>query len=152
MNTGFLLGARQAVSTLLTMPQNALQNAMLITLAFVAVRLLVKRTWPAAIVAGGALAFVVVAEAGTEQLALNITFAIAVSAVYMAVLVLFGVLPMTLAFLVNFILGQGGLTADFSKLYAPTSVWLLVLVAGLAAFGFYASRAGEPLFGKLSET
>jgi len=66
--------------------------------------------------------------------------------------VYFGVFPLALAFLVNFILGQGGLTADFSRIYAPTSVWLVILVAGIAAFGFYASRAGEPLFGKLSAT
>ena len=57
-----------------------------------------------------------------------------------------------MAFLTNFILSQGGLTADFSKLYAPTSTWLLVLVVSLAAFGFYASRAGEPLFGKGFDT
>ncbi len=79
-------------------------------------------------------------------------YAIVVSAVYLAILVYFGVFPMALAFLVNFILGQGGLTADLSKLYAATSVWLLVLIAGLAAFGFYASRAGEPLLGRFSET
>ena len=30
-------------------------------------------------------------------------------------------------------------------------VWLIVLVAAMAAFGFYASRAGEPLFGKLAK-
>src|SRR5712691_4496266 len=38
-------------------------------------------------------------------------YAIVVSAVYLAILVYFGVFPMALAFLVNFILGQGGLTA-----------------------------------------
>jgi hypothetical protein len=152
MNVSFLLGTRQALSTLLAMPQNALTNAMLITLAFVAARLVVKRTWLAAGITGIITAFVVVSEAGTEQLALNVVYALAVSAVYLVALVYFGVFPMALAFLVNFILGQGGLTADLSKLYATTSVWLIVLVAGLAAFGFYASRAGEPLFGKVAET
>jgi hypothetical protein len=66
----------------------------------------------------------------------------------MLVLVNFGVFAQMMAFLVNFIIGQGGLTADLSKLYAPTSVWLMALVTGLAVFGFYASRVGEPLFGK----
>ena len=92
--------------------------------------------------------FLVIAEAGTEQLSVNIIFALAVSAAYMLVLVYFGVLAQMMAFLVNFIIGQGGLTADLSKLYAPTSVWLMALVAGLAVFGFYASRVGEPLLGK----
>src|SRR5215471_18722977 len=151
-NASFLLGTRMAISNLLAMPSNAVQNAMLLTLTFVAARLALKRTWAAAMVAGAILAYLLIAEAGTEQLALNVTFAIGVAALFMAVLVYFGVFPLALAFCVNFVLGQGGLTADFSKTYAPTSVWLLALVAGLAAFGFYASRAGEPLFGKLSET
>ena len=75
-------------------------------------------------------------------------FAAVVSLVYVLVLVYFGMFAQMMAFLTNFILGLGGLTADFSKLYAPTSTWLLALIAGLAAFGFYASRGGEPLFGK----
>jgi hypothetical protein len=70
-----------------------------------------------------------------------------VSLVYVLVLVHYGMFAQMMAFLTNFILTQGGLTADFSKLYAPTSTWLLLLIVGLAAFGFYASRAGEPLFG-----
>jgi hypothetical protein len=134
------------------MPPNALFNGMLITLAFALARLLVKQTWLAAAVAGVLLAFVVVSEAGTEQLALNIGFAVAVTLVYIIVLVYFGMFTLMLGFLTNFILGQSGLTADLSKIYAPTSIWMLVLVAGMAAFGYYASRAGEPLFGKLGET
>jgi len=151
-NAQFLLGTRMALSNLLAMPQNAVLNAMLLTLAFIAARLALKRTWAATTVAGAILTYLLIAEAGTEQLTLNVMYALAVSALYMAVLVYFGVFPLTLAFMVNFVLGQGGLTADFSKIYAPTSVGLLALVAGLAAFGFYASRAGEPLFGKLSAT
>ena len=52
-------------------------------------------------------------------------FAVVVSLVYVLVLVYFGMFAQMMAFLTNFILGQGGLTADFSKLYAPTSIWLL---------------------------
>ncbi len=37
---------------------------------------------------------------------------------------------------------------DVGKLYAPTAIWLMVLITAMAAFGYYASRAGEPLFGK----
>jgi len=121
---------------------------MLITLSFALARMLVKRTWLAAVIATVLLAFVVVSEAGTSQLGVNILFAVTVSAAYMAVLVYFGMFAQMMAFLTNFILGQGGLTVDLSKQYATTSVWLLLLVTGIAVFGFYASRAGEPLFGK----
>jgi hypothetical protein len=147
-NLTFLLGTREALSMLLRMPINALFNSLVITLAFVVARVVFKRVWLATAIAGVIFSFLVIAEAGTEQLSVNIIFALAVSAAYMLVLVHFGVLAQMMAFLVNFIMGQGGLTADLSKLYAPTSVWLMTLVAGLAVFGFYASRVGEPLLGK----
>jgi hypothetical protein len=152
VNLDFLLTTRHALSVLLRMPPNALFRGMLITLSFALARMLVKRTWLAAAISGILVAFVTVTEAGTEQLALNVLFAAVVSLVYVLVLVYFGMFAQMMAFLTNFILSQGGLTADFSKLYAPTSTWLLVLVVSLAAFGFYASRAGEPLFGKGFDT
>jgi eukaryotic-like serine/threonine-protein kinase len=147
-NFAFLLGTRHALSMLLRMPTTALFNSLLITLTFVVARVVFKRVWLAAATAGVIFSFLVIAEAGTEQLSVNILFALTVSAAYMLVLVYFGVFAQMMAFLVNFIIGQGGLTADLSKLYAPTSIWLMALVAGLAFLGFYASRAGEPLFGK----
>jgi hypothetical protein len=147
-NLAFLLGTRQAMSMLLRMPTNALFNSLVMTLAFVVARVVFKRVWLAAAIAGVLFSFLLIAEAGTEQLSVNIVYALAVAAVYMLVLVNFGVFAQMMAFLVNFIIGQGGLTADLSKLYAPTSVWLMALVAGLAVVGFYASRVGEPLFGK----
>jgi len=52
-----------------------------------------------------------------------------------------------MAFMTNAIV-TSGLTADVTKLYAPTAIWLMALVMAMAAFGYYASRAGEPLFGK----
>ena len=147
INFEFLLGTRNALSALLRMPTQALFNTLLITLTFVVLRTVLKRTWPAAVIAGGVFSFLVTGEVGTDQLALVVLFALSVSALYIVVLVRFGVLAMTIAFLTNFVLAQGGLTADFSKVYASTSIWLLFLVGGLAIFGFVASRDREPLFG-----
>jgi len=144
----FLLDVRHGLSALLSMPSAALNRTMLITLTFVVMRIAVKRTWLAAIIAGGIYSFYVPAETGSDQVWLNTTFILAVSAAYMLVLVRYGVLAMAVAFFANAVLTQGVLTADLSKIYAGTSVWLLALIASMAAAGFYASRAGEPLFGK----
>jgi hypothetical protein len=95
--------------------------------------------------------FLVTGEIGANYLFANIGFAITVTVVYMVTLMYFGLLALTISFLINFILGQGALTADFSKLYATTSVWLLLLVAGAAVLGYYLSRAGQSLLG-ISET
>ena len=150
LNAGleFLLGTRRGLSQLLLIAVNALFNGMFVTLAFALARMAVRRTWLAAIIAAGVLAFVVVGQAGTEQLSVNVLFAVSIAAVYVAVLVFFGMFAQMMAFLTFFILFQGGVTIDPSKLYAPTAIWLMLLVAAMAAFGFYASRAGEPLFGK----
>jgi hypothetical protein len=149
INLEFLRGTRHVLSMLLSLPPNALFNSMLITLAFVAARLLVKRTWLAAVIAGVPMAFVLLLQSNTELPVLNITFALAMAAIYLLILVQLGVFAQTMAFLTSQVIAQGGLTADFSKLYSATSLWLIVLIAGTAAFGFYASRAGEPLFGKV---
>ena len=40
------------------------------------------------------------------------------------------------------------MTLDPSKWFFPSSLPLLLIVAGLAVYGFYASRGGEPLLGR----
>jgi serine/threonine-protein kinase len=143
----FLLGTNNVLSALLRMIPNALRNAMLVTLLFVVMQMAVKRRWLAAVVTGVVFGFLGAGEMGVDQLPANIALAVVTTAVSMTTLLYFGVLAQAIAFLINFILGQGGLTADFSKLYATESAWLLLLVAGLAVFGYHASRASEPLFG-----
>jgi Protein kinase domain len=147
----FLLSTRRGLSVLLSMPLNALQIGMLTTLLFALVRMAVKRTWIATLVTIIVGTFVNVSQSGTQYVWLNAAASIVMAVVFVGVLVQFGMFPLMMTFLVNNI-ATSGLTADISKLYAPTSTWLMVIVAAMAAFGYYASRAGEPLFGKLSET
>jgi len=146
-----IMSTRRAVSWLLRVPPNALANGMVITLLFALVRMAVKRTWIATIVTIVVGTFVLVAENGAQLLWIVGPYGLVWSLVYIGVLVRFGMFPLVIAYLTNTIVSNG-LTADVNKLYAPTSVWLMALVVVMAAFGFYASRAGEPLFGKLSET
>jgi hypothetical protein len=147
----FLLSTRRGLSVLLSMPLNALLNGMLTTLLFALVRMAVKRTWIATLVTIVVGTFVIVSQSGTQYVWLNATAAIVLAVVFVGVLVQFGMFPLMMTFLINNI-ATSGLTTDVGKLYAPSSTWLMVIVAALAAFGYYASRAGEPLFGRLSET
>ena len=41
------------------------------------------------------------------------------------------------------------MTLEFSHWRADASNWTMALIVGLALFGFYASRAGQPLFGSI---
>jgi len=148
MNLELLMSTRRAVSSLLRMPTNALMYGMLTTLLFALVRMLVKRTWIATVITIIVGTFVLLNNAGMQQLWLNITFAVVVAGIYVGVLERFGMFPLVMAFLTSAI-ANSGLTVDVSKLYAPTAIWLMALVTAMAAFGYYASRTGEPLFGKL---
>ena len=147
-NTEFLISTRRALSALLRMPPNALMNGMLITLVFALIRMAVKRTWIAALLAIVLGTLVTLGQSGTQQIWMNGVSSVIVSAVYVGVLVKFGMFPLIVTYLTTNVVLSSGLTADLNKLYAPTAIWLMVLVAAIAAFGYYASRAGEPLFGK----
>jgi hypothetical protein len=142
------MSTRRAVSLLLRLPTSALINGMLITLLFALVRMVVKRPWIATVVTIAVGTFVIQAQSQLQMFWIVIPYGVLLSAVYIGVLVRFGMFPLMMAYLTNTLV-SAGLTADVNKLYAPTSVWLMALTVAMAAFGFYASRAGEPLFGKL---
>ncbi len=152
MSMELLLSTRRALSLVLRTPPDALRTAMLSTLAFALARMVVKRTWIAVAISIVIGSFIYVTAAGTEQLWINVVFAVTFAGLMMAVLVRFGMFALMIAAMTELIIRQGGLTADLSKLYAPAGVWQMLLIAGLAAFGYYASRGDEPLFGKFGET
>jgi hypothetical protein len=59
-----------------------------------------------------------------------------------------GLLSLVFLFLVMFFLSQASVTLDTSRWFFADSLLPVAVVAGLACYGFYASRGGEPLFGK----
>ena len=111
----------------------------------------VKRVWLAAVIAGVVFGFLVTGEIGADYLLANVGFAIAVDRRVHGHVDLLRVAGPGHGVPDRLRSGQGVLTADFSKLYATTSVWLILLVAGIAVFGYYASRAGQPLLGAFAE-
>jgi hypothetical protein len=44
--------------------------------------------------------------------------------------------------------GSAAATINLSRPYASSSVLLIMAIAAVAAYGFYASRGNEPLFGR----
>ena len=148
MNTEFLISTRRALSALLRLPPNALMNGMLITLAFALIRMAVKRTWicntaddrpwhvrhrrPVDRAA-------VLDEPRLRRRRVGALHRRAGAVRYA---------PAHPGSPHEQHRVSSGLTTDFEKLYAPGAIWVMALVAATAAFGYYASRTGEPLFGK----
>ena len=147
-NLQYLLGARFAASALLRTIPNAMTNALCVALVFVMGRALSGRTWVGATAAVVLFVLLVLNEFSESPL-VGVVFALLYTGMLVATLVYFGLLALVVAFFVYFAVNNGITTIDLSKMYAATGVWLMVAMAGLAAFGFYTSRAGQPLFGNL---
>jgi hypothetical protein len=59
-----------------------------------------------------------------------------------------GLLALVVTFYTFLLIEAFPLTADLARPYAGASILLLLGIAGLSVFGFYASRGGEPMFGR----
>jgi hypothetical protein len=59
-----------------------------------------------------------------------------------------GLLATIVMFFVNFVLASAVVTLNPSSWFFSQSAAVLLMVAALTLYGFIASRAGEPLFGR----
>jgi hypothetical protein len=64
------------------------------------------------------------------------------------VLLRYGLLALVVTVYTFLLIEAFPLTIDFARPYAGASTVLLLAIAGLSVFGFYASRGDEPLFGR----
>jgi hypothetical protein len=64
------------------------------------------------------------------------------------VLLRFGLLSLIVTFYTFMAMEAIPLTTDLSRPYASSSALLVLAITAVAAFGFYASRGNEPLFGR----
>jgi hypothetical protein len=125
----------------------AVESALVTVLAFVLLRLLLRRTWIS--VAAGVLLMSAVSTAqiygaGTPLVWL---FPLVRGALLTFVVVRFGLLPCAVAYYVSSLMTGVPLSLDVWHWSAVPSNLTLALLTGLTMFGFYASRAGQPLFG-----
>lgn len=128
----------------------SLQTALIFVMLLIVARLLVRRVWLAVVVA---IAFEIVVAGGgvpdggvgwlyylAQLMALGlITFAI----------LRFGVLVTVLMILLDNIPSNVPIVTHGGSWATLPGTLSLALVVGVACFGFYAARAGQPLFGKL---
>jgi serine/threonine-protein kinase len=126
---------------------NAFISALLVAMLIVVLRLLFKRRW--LWLTAGMLVLVVISDGG---LALTGTWleraAIVVTGALITVAVTeFGLIPLVVSSFVVDTVEVVPLTLNLSAWWATPTLMTLALLIGLAGFGFYASRAGQPIFG-----
>ena len=148
-NLQLLIGGRSALGAILRMIPNNLQNGLFVAVAFGVGRAISKRVWGGALLAGGLLSIFALGEEASDQMLVTLVLIAAIVTPLVATLLYAGLLSVVIAFLVNQVISNSPLTLDWSMPHATAGLGPVLLVAGLAAFGFYASRGGQPLFGRL---
>ncbi len=127
---GHLVGA-SAVSMFL---------ALALALLFFLLRAVLRKEWLAA---GAFVLIMAVPLQGGGLIAA--AFGLVWAAAYILVFLRFGLLALVFANFFNHFL-QFPLTTDSSAWYAGTSLFLLIVLAALAVYGFRIATAGQPLF------
>jgi hypothetical protein len=126
----------------------ALGASLFTILGIVVLRLVLRRRWLALAVVGFVLSLTATYDMNLG-LPWSVAFPLASGALLTVVAVRFGLLALVVARFTWGLLEFMPMTLDVSHWSAAASNWTLALLVGLTAFGFYASRAGQPLFGSI---
>jgi eukaryotic-like serine/threonine-protein kinase len=148
-NINQLEGVREVISTVSDLVFGSMFNSLWIVFGLVALNLVLRRPWISAIVM---MLFLLTTSVGSIAEAppvwFSTLFALTIVASMVLILFRFGLLASVVFFFVNFALGSAIPTLNTSVWFFPQWAGLMVFIASLAVYGFYASRGGEALFGK----
>ena len=127
----------------------ALEGSLLIVLIFVLLRMVTRRAWIGAAVMLFLLSVMAMNNMTSTNSQLVWLFPLASGALTTLTVMRFGLLPLAAASFVAGALTRVPMTLDAGEWHAAAANATILGVAALAAFAFYASRAGQPLFGRL---
>jgi TctA family transporter len=83
---------------------------------------------------------------GSSYLAIELPAEVLIYAIAVLIVVHFGLIPLASAIFTVDLLVNVPFTADFSAWYASSAIFILLSVVALAAWGFYNSLGGAPLW------
>ena len=130
------------------MSVNAIGGALFAAFGIVIARLVLRVRWLAIVVTT-----LFLSATATYDMSAAMPYALVFPLTSGALLTLlamrFGLLSLVVAWFTWRLLAAVPMTLQFSHWRAIPSNWTLAMLVGLALFGFYASRAGQPLFGSI---
>ncbi|HKB09382.1 MAG TPA: hypothetical protein VKD69_01970, partial [Vicinamibacterales bacterium] len=145
-----LFGVAETMSTWATVVLRELQIALGAVLLFVVLRLITGRA-KVAIAAGMLIVLYWWSAPATIPVAwIEVAYEVIVITLFTFALIRFGLLVAAVMRIVIGVCQAIPFTLQAAHWSATPSNWTVVAIVLLAAFGFYASRAGEPLFGKFA--
>jgi len=139
-----LRGLRQAMTAVFAIHVESVMNIFFGITLFIALRLLLRRTW-LAVPATTILAILMFNPNEGSLWAFVAFFLVALSAFWF-VLFRFGLLPVMIGASIGALLETMPLTFDLTAWYAHASVLTILVIVGVLVWGFTVSLAGRPLF------
>ena len=126
---------------------SSLQSALFIMLFFVVLRLVIRRAWIAAVV--GAAIITVLSDNGEAITGSRVDTVMIATIIALATYAIFrhGLLVLVVASFADNVLTSVPLTLHTTAWWATPSNLTLALFILIACFGYYAARAGQPIFG-----
>src|SRR5262249_34837136 len=144
---GRLLGPASTLAIWCESAIGLLRTALLSTLMFVVLRLLTRRAWLAIALGAFVLFYERSAFGSAPSLRIELILELMFTALLTLVFIRYGLLAAAIALLVQHVCTDVPFTLYVGHWSAAASNWTLAAVILLTLFGFYASRAGQPLFG-----
>jgi hypothetical protein len=151
-NARALLGVRFVLGDIVAAIGNALSQSMLAVVGIVALRILLKRTWLAALVGVILYTPAVISgmfPAGTPRL--DLAIGAAIISIYIAVIIRHGLLASVAALATHFILLRAPLTTDFASWRGPLGLWYVGVIAAIGFGACYMARTALPQLSKSQE-
>jgi hypothetical protein len=140
-------GSREAASFFFGGLSDTAFSAIAIMSLFLLLNLILRKRWLAAVALG--LVIFIVSLSG-ENFSIEIPFAFLQAAVFVFVVLRFGLLSLAVLQFVSGVLQVVPSGVDFSQWYAGRSVVALLLFAGIALYAFRISLGGRPILGAVA--
>jgi serine/threonine-protein kinase len=142
-----LLGNSMDIARNLNHVFNAVLNAIFSVFAMVLLKMAVKREWLASLVAIALVTLLFSQNSGSAPTAIDYAALLIIVTIVVLTIQRLGLVATTVAFFMMYAMAAGVVTLDTSRWFFSDSVVQLLIAGSLAAYGFYASRGGEPLLG-----
>jgi hypothetical protein len=140
----YLMGGREALGAWLTQIPSSILGTLQFFFLLLGLKVVLRKDWLAAI-AFVAL-FALPRGLTSSYTAVELPTEVVVYAIAVLIVLRFGLIPLSVAIFTINMLANVPFTADFSAWYMPASVLALLSVVAIAAWGFYHSLGGEPLW------
>jgi serine/threonine-protein kinase len=142
--TDYLLGGRVALGAWLAQITSSILGTLQFFFVLLALKVVLRKDW-LAIIAFVAL-FSLPRGLSSSYVPIELPAEILIYAIAALIVFRFGLVPLAVAIFTVDMISSVPFSADFSTWYMTTSIFALLSVVALAAWGFYRSLGGEPVW------